>query len=159
MKIYLAGLIHGSVINECKLWRRTIVNHYNNWKNSGKMYGNISFLDPCNGEEQVSQDGLSSNLPAKVIFDKDYNSVKNCDLLIANMNNFGVSRPLIGTTMEVAFAYEFHKPVILITDQEVYRKHPFFTSIVSWYFNDINEMLNTKAIQLFFKSWVNVNYN
>ena len=32
---------------------------------------------------------------------------------------------LYGTIMEVALADDFHKPIIMITNEEVYKKHPF----------------------------------
>jgi len=157
-KVYLAGLIQGSVIDKCIAWRKKIVDHYTNWKDTGKPYEDLIFLDPCNGESQVSDDGLSSNLPKKVILDKDYNAIKKCDLFIGNMDSFGVERPLIGTTMEIAFAYSFHKPIILITNNRVYQEHPFMSQMVSWYFNDVDEMLNAKAINQFYKAWHNAQY-
>jgi nucleoside 2-deoxyribosyltransferase len=156
--VYLAGLIQGSVIDKCIGWRRQVVEHYSNWKGTGKPYRDLEFLDPCNGESNVSKDGLSSNLPKRVILDKDYNAIKKCDLFVGNMDNFGVDRPLLGTTMEIAFAYSFHKPIILITKEKVYREHPFVSQMVSWYFETVEEMLENKAINQFYKSWNSAQY-
>jgi nucleoside 2-deoxyribosyltransferase len=158
MYVYLAGLIQGSVIDQCIGWRKQIVQHYSDWKGTGTPYKDLFFLDPCNGEDNVAPDGLSSNIPSKVILDKDYNAIKKCDLFVANMENFGVSRPLLGTTMEIAFAYGFHKPIIMVTKEEVYRKHPFVSNMVSWYFDSVEEMLERKAINQFYKSQHSAQY-
>jgi nucleoside 2-deoxyribosyltransferase len=158
MVCYLAGMIHGSVIKECKFWRRKIVEHYMNWKGTGQPYKDLYFLDPCCGEENVSSDGMTSDLPSKTILDKDYNAVKKCDLLVVNMDTFGIKRAPVGTIIETAFAYEFRKPIIMITDEDVYLRHPFVSNMVSWYFKSVDEMLNAKAINHFYKGWVNPNY-
>lgn len=34
IKVYLAGYIQGSVMEECKAWRKKIREHYMNWKNN-----------------------------------------------------------------------------------------------------------------------------
>ena len=158
MKVYLAGLIQGSVIDKCIAWRKQIVTHYSNWKGLGKPYIDLDFLDPCNGETGLSDDGLASDVPKKVILDKDYNAIKKSDLFIANMNNFGVERPLIGTIMEIAFAYSFRIPIIMIAREQVYYEHPFVSNMVSWYFNTVEEMLETKAINQFYKAWNSARY-
>ncbi|MEM4260870.1 MAG: nucleoside 2-deoxyribosyltransferase [Candidatus Woesearchaeota archaeon] len=153
MKVYLAGIIDGTNIDKCKEWRTKIITHYTNWKNTGKNYGDICFLNPLNGEDQISDDGLSSHLPGKAILTKDYNAIKKCDLFIVNMDTFGVARPPIGTIMEIAFAYEFKKPVMMITTEELYKKHPFISNMVDWYFDSVDDMLNQKAINIFYKAW------
>lgn len=96
MKVYLAGIIDGKTIVKCREWRHKIIAHYSNWKNSGKNYGTLCFLNPLNGEDNISKDGLSSNLPPQAIFIKDYNAIKKCDLFIVNMNNFGAKRIQFG---------------------------------------------------------------
>jgi nucleoside 2-deoxyribosyltransferase len=153
MLIYLAGIIDGKNIEKCKEWRTQIINHYTNWKNTNQNYGDVCFLNPINGENQISEDGLSSHIPSRAILDKDYNAIKKCDLFIVNMNVFGVNRPPIGTIMEIAFAYEFKKPIIMITQDEIYKKHPFVSNMISWYFNSVDDLLNQKAINIFYKAW------
>jgi hypothetical protein len=155
MKLYLAGLMEESVLDKCIAWRKKIVDHYSNWKGSGKMYGDLCFLDPCNGE--IKKDGFVP-LPKKAIFDKDYICVRNCDLLIANLNTFGIKRWPIGTIMEVAWAKPFHKPVIMITSDLAVKEHPFPESIVSWYFKSVDDMLEKKAINHFYKAWHSARY-
>lgn len=158
MKVYMAGLIEYSVIDKCIQWRKQIVDHYSNWKNSGKVYGDICFIDPTNGESGFSNNGTSTLLPSKVILEKDYMAINKCDLFIANMDSFGVTRPLIGTIMEIAFAYTWHKPIIMITTDALYKNHSFVSNMVSWYFESVEDMLDKKAIQQYFKAWHSAKY-
>lgn len=152
MKIYLAGIIDGKKIKKCKEWRNKIINHYSDWKGKGN-YGDICFLNPLNGEDNISLDGLSSNLPPQGILIKDYNAIKICDLFIVNMDVFGVKRYPIGTISEITFAYEFRKPIILISKDKVYKEHPFTKSMVSCYFDTVEDLLKSKTINIFYKAF------
>ena len=158
MRIYLAGIIDGKHISECREWRTKIISHYTNWKGTEKNYGEICFLNPLNGEASISEDGLSSHLPSKAILIKDYNAIKKCDLFLVNMNTFGVDRPAIGTLMEIAFAYEFRKPVMMITSDDLYKKHPFVSNMVDWYFDSVDDILTQKAINTFYKAFNSAQY-
>lgn len=152
MTIYLAGYISGSVIEQCVEWRKKIREIYDNWK--GKRYP-ICWLDPLNGENysEVSLDGSNGTIPKNAIVHKDYMCVKNSDLIVANMNTFGQIRPPIGTICELAWAFEFHKPIIMITDDSNYINHPFISYFVSWYVNTVDELIEKKIINQFYKSW------
>jgi hypothetical protein len=155
--VYLAGIIDGNHIDNCNEWRNKIIAKYSNWKNAGN-YGDISFLNPLNGETEIAKDGLSSNVPSKVILIKDYNAIKSSKLFIVNMETFGVQRPPIGTLMEIAFAYEFRIPIIMIAQEEVYKKHPFVSNMVHWYFDSVDEMLEAKAINQLYKAFHSSQY-
>jgi nucleoside 2-deoxyribosyltransferase len=89
MKVYLAGRIAGDCIDKCLGWRRQIINHYRDYKNSGESYP-ISFLDPLNSGESESVDakGLTSKIPPNLIYDKDILSVEHSDVIVANMDDF-----------------------------------------------------------------------
>ncbi len=115
-------------------------------------------MDPCNGEEDVSADGLSSSIPSQAIFTRDYQCVKRADLLVVNTDKFGQDRPLVGTIFELAWAFEHHIPVIMITQEEMYRKHPFLENNVAWYFETVEELLEKKCINFFYKGWANAQY-
>ena len=153
MKIYLAGIIEGSKIDLCRTWRQELIACYSNWKGSGKNYGTICFLNPLNGEDNFSNDGLSSDFPPAAIFIKDYNAIKKSDLFIVNMDTFGSSRTNIGTLLEIAFAYEARIPVVMITNNEMHKKHPFLSSIVSYYCESVEELINKKVINTFYKAF------
>ena len=153
MKIYLAGYIQGSVIEQCTSWRKKIREPYSNWKGTGKSYP-IVWLDPLNGEEfgEISPDGLKGVMPPHTIVHKDYKCVEICDLIIVNMDTFGQDRPLTGTICELAWGWQLHKPIIMITDEDKYRIHPFLEYFASWIVSSVDEMLDKKIINQFYKA-------
>lgn len=156
IRVYLAGYIQGSVIEECKAWRKKIREHYTHWK-EGMEYP-IIFFDPLNGEEKVSADGLKSNVPANAIVHRDYQCVVKSDIIVVNTDTFGQNRPLTGTMFELAWAWEHHKPIIMITKDEYYRKHPFCLNVVSNFVSSVDELLDQKIINFYFKGWNNAIY-
>lgn len=155
MICYLAGFINNEVIDQCIEWRKKIRNHYHNYK--GQVYP-ITFLDPINGEAdydvKLHNEGLQSRIPNKAIMLRDYISVvKKADIIVANMNTFGRTRPPIGTIMEVAWAWEHHKPVIVIAEEEMWEKHPMFACSTAILCKNVDELLENKWLQFFYKGW------
>lgn len=148
--VYLAGFIHGSVIEQCRGWRKKIRDHYSNYK--GKEYP-IIWLDPMNGEETVSMDGLSSSSPPNAIIHRDYQCVMKSDIVVVNMDTFGADRPLTGTMFELALAWEHHKAIIMITNEKKYSDHPFLKNMVSNFTVSVEELLEKKIINFYFKGW------
>jgi nucleoside 2-deoxyribosyltransferase len=88
MKVYLAGRISGDHIEKCLVWRKQIVNHYNDYNGKGQYP--ISFLCPLNSGEDKTLDklGLKSHIPSNLIYDKDLLSIQHSDVIIANMEDF-----------------------------------------------------------------------
>jgi len=149
MKVYLAGFIQESKIKECIAWRKCIRDHYDNWK--GKERYPLTWLDPLNGLDLEI-------CPEKAFIHRDYSSVINADLIVANMDMFGEKRFPIGTVCEVAWAWEHRKPTILIAKEEQFREHPFLKYFASWIVNDIDELLAKKIINYFFKGNTSATY-
>lgn len=88
MHVYLAGRISGDKIGACLTWRQDIIDYYKDYKGRGAYP--ISFLCPLNSGEadSVDKQGLTSNIPPNLIYDKDLLSVKTADIIIANMDDF-----------------------------------------------------------------------
>lgn len=158
MKIYLAGNISGNKIDECMGWRKKVREHYENWK--GREKYPIIWLDPLNGGEigTIDKEGLTSNLPPEAIVAKDYLSVRKADLIIANLDTFGEERPPIGTICECVWASEMRKPLILVTDNEWYKFHPFMKKFASWVVPSVEDLLDGKIINQFYKAMHNAIY-
>ena len=154
MKIYLAGFIQGSKIQECIGWRKQIRDYYkiHDWP--------IIFLDPLNGKEvnTISSDGLKSSIPPNAILHRDFKCVMDCDIVIVNMDTFGETRPLTGTICELAWAWEHHKPIIMITDDSKYCNHPFLKNFASMIFPTVEKMIEEKAVNYMFKGTVSADY-
>jgi hypothetical protein len=173
MKVYLAGYIQGSKLKECYEWRRRIREHYDHWKKPiyeiGKPNVVVSYteekypiiwLDPLNGKDfaTITPDGLKSSCPPHAIVHRDFNCVMNADLLIANMNTFGESRPMTGTICEMAWAWEHRKPIIMISKEKKYREHPFTSLFSSWIVESVDELLDKKCINYFYKGMASAEY-
>ena len=159
LKVYLAGYIQGEVIEECTSWRKRIRNHYDNWKGTAKKYP-ITWLDPLNGEDfaEISPDGLKGVMPPNAIVHKDYTCVEKCDLIVVNMDRFGKERPLTGTICELAWGWQMHKPIIMITDEDQYKHHPFLAHFASWVIPTVDELIDKKIINEFYKAWHSAQY-
>jgi len=159
MKVYLAGYIQGQVIKECTEWRVRIREHYDNWKGQNKRYP-ICWLDPLNGENfaEISPDGLKGQIPPHAIVHKDYTCVEKCDLIVVNMDRFGKTRPLTGTICELAWGWQMHKPIIMITDEDQYKFHPFLEYFASWIVPSVDDLLEHKIINEFYKAWHSAQY-
>ena len=80
----------------------------------------------------------------------DYLSVCKADIVCANLDTFGADRPSIGTHWELAWTWQMKKPFVLITDNENYKYHPF-TSQASWIVKDVNELLEEKVLETFYR--------
>ena len=164
--IYLVGYISGKKIKECSEWRKRIREHYDNWKSDekpmlslltkskeSKRYP-ICWLDPLNGKdfEDIDSEGLKADgVTPEAIMHRDYQCVKSCDMLVANLDTFGCVRPLTGTMFELAWAYDDHKPVIVITEDPNYINHPFIKETASIIVPTVDELLDSKIINYFFK--------
>lgn len=159
MKIYLVGYIQGTVIDKCVEWRKRIREHYDNWKGTGQKYP-IEWLDPLNGEDfcEISPDGLKGVMPPHTIVHKDYKCVECCDLIVANMDTFGQDRPLTGSICELAWGWDKHKPIIMITNEDKYKFHPFLEYFASWIVPSVDELLDKKIINQFYKALHSAEY-
>ena len=157
-KVYLAGYISGKKIKECIEWRKKVRQYYDHWK--GKESYPITWLDPLNGKHfgTITEDGLKSDIPNSALVHRDYKSVKIADLIVANLNTFGDTRPLTGTIYELAWAWIEHKSVIIITDELIYKEHPFIKATASIIVPTVEEMLEKKYINYFFKGTVSAEY-
>jgi len=157
MRVYLAGYIQGSVIEQCSAWRKKLREVYDNW--NGKPYA-ISWLDPLNGENfaEISPDGLKGAMPPHFIVHKDYKCVNDCDIVVVNMDTFGQDRPLTGTICELAWAWDKHKPIIMISNEDKYVQHPFLSYFTSWVVPSVDELIKQKIINQCYKSLHSAQY-
>ena len=167
MYVYLAGYMSGEKLKETTEWRMRIRKYYREWEevvndsigfdskvNSNKEYKAfpIACLDPYNGKEfaTIDKKGLKSHIPANAIIMGDYLSVSKADIIVANMDTFGASRPSVGTQWEMAWAWQMKKPIVLISDNENYIHHPF-TGQSSWIVKSVDEMLELKVLETFYR--------
>lgn len=157
MKIYLAGYISGNKLTECLAWRKKIREHFDV---NPKWHGQITFLDPLNGKdfEMIDAEGLKSNIPGKAFIGRDHKCVKIADLLIVSLDTFGEPRPLTGTIYELAWAWLYKTPVIVITQDRYYSEHPFIQDTAGIIVSSVDELLDKEYIQYYYKGLVTASY-
>jgi len=148
--VYLCGFMSGRKLTECTEWRKQIREYFNL---NPKWHGQICFYDPFNGQERqtIDKEGLCSSIPGPALVARDYAGIKASDLIVANLNTFGETRPLTGSIYELAWAWLEHKPVIIITQDKNYIQHPFIQSTASMIVPDVKTLLKSKYIQYFYQ--------
>jgi len=155
MNVYCAGFMSQEFLEETTGWRKQIREHYKmkDWP--------ITFLDPYNGKdlETISQDGLTSSIPGQALVHRDYMSVSNADIIVANLNTFGAKRTPTGTICEISWAWSMHKPIILITNEDQYKRHPFTSYFASAMYDTVEEMLEDKILEYMYKGINNAKYS
>ena len=133
--VYLAGLI-STHAPESLAWRL---------KAEEALSGAAEVLTPLRGKENLFKEtndgGVTSNvLTASDVILRDYRDIRRSDVILANLELFGSDRPLLGTIMELAWAWDYKIPVVAIARPVniLMRTHPFISSAVSHYVHDLD---------------------
>lgn len=116
--VYLAGPITGLEFEEVNDWREkvtyTLPGHIHGispLRNKNYLKGTGPLRDAYN------QDQVGSMLSTgRGIFERDFYDVNRCDAVLANF--LGSKKVSIGTVMELAWAKQLQKPVVLVIEDE-----------------------------------------
>ena len=100
MKIYLGGPIHGCSDSECKDWRI----HVKSFIKQNSLETSWEVIDPMDYDYR----GIEDDNYRKIVED-DKAGILESDILLVNF-----IKPSVGTSMEILFAWEQHKTVILV---------------------------------------------
>jgi nucleoside 2-deoxyribosyltransferase len=141
--VYLAGFI-STDHPETFTWRQEA------WQRLLAMFpldqADFEVLSPLRGKENlgsVTKDGgitTTKNTSRDIIL-RDFHDVKRSDVILVNLENYGSTRPLLGTIYELAWAWIFDLPVVAICSKDNYlmRNHPFVIETVGHYFETTKE--------------------
>jgi len=117
--VYLAGLINPQA-------PRTI-----EWRTEAAFTLQDFFivLNPLRGKDLRNDDKfyssrgqLATRIESKPIVARDYRDILRSDYLLANLDDYGSDRPMVGTLFELAWAWQLCKPVIAFGE---YRRPEF----------------------------------
>lgn len=134
MKVYLAGTIN-TLDDYFQRWREDVAQVLRN-------HGIVP-LCPLAGKPMFengtfSKDGgITSTVPSRSILMRDYMMVRSANLILANLKVYGdkgkCEKPFVGTFYELAWAWEFKKPVIAIieSDNYLFNNHPFIAESIT----------------------------
>lgn len=78
---------------------------------------------------------------AEILLPKSYQSVKECDIILVNFSIEPTDRPIIGTIMEIAWAWANHKVIIAIDGRGYYTRHPMITGTVNAWADTLEEAI------------------
>lgn len=142
---YLAGPITGLSFGESVDWRE---------KFSLLVAPKVQGLSPMRCKDYLKDEAkIAHSYPTplscpKAIISRDFNDCKRCDILVANF--LGSDKVSIGTTMEIAWAYSFRIPIILIMEKDLNpHEHPMIREAAGFYAETVKDAANmTKAILL-----------
>ena len=138
-RVYLVGVI--SEDPETHHWRKEAV----------KILGDRFIVDdPTSSkfdkETLKEADGDATKIHAlvdqhqsEILLPKSFQSVEQADIILVNLAIEAKDRPMIGSVMEVAWAYAAHKTVIAIRGTSYYSKHPMIKGAVHAWSDTLEE--------------------
>jgi nucleoside 2-deoxyribosyltransferase len=132
-KIYLCGLINPNTPESLE-WRNRVTEQI------GHLF---EIRDPVRGKDHLTTDktcahtegASSSHMTHKSCIMRDFHDVKDCDILLVNLNQWESKRPLQGTLFELGWAYAWNKIVFAIGGYE-HMAHPFFSETIADFFDN-----------------------
>lgn len=134
MKVYLAGAISGSTFGEATDWRDEV-------KRQLKENG-IDGYSPLRGKEYLEKVGRIENAydtvgdfgtplsTSRGIMTRDHFDVLTCDVVFVYLKD--AKRVSIGTVMEIAWAYAYRKPVVMVVEKGHLHEHPMIFEAVGY---------------------------
>jgi nucleoside 2-deoxyribosyltransferase len=79
---------------------------------------------------------------AEILLPKSFQSVQKADIILANLALDANDRPMVGSLMEIAWAYAMHKTIIAIKGTSYYSQHPMIKGAIHAWANDVEEGCN-----------------
>lgn len=149
--VYLAGGIAGLPGAETVLWRSQATRELN-----GR---GIETLDPMRAKEKLSgQERISHNFndyagngaffTSRGIMTRDSTDVRRSDALLVNL--LGLTKPSLGTIMELGWAYILNKPVVVAIEASgnPHDYHPMIHEAMPFRVETLDEAIDAIAIIL-----------
>lgn len=80
------------------------------------------------------------------IMARDFNDVKRCDALLVNL--LGLTKPSLGTCMELAWAYALQKPAVVAIECEgnPHDNHPMLHEAMAFRVDTLDEAIDAVAV-------------
>ncbi|MGV0949064.1 MAG: nucleoside 2-deoxyribosyltransferase [Azonexus sp.] len=138
--VYLAGLI-STDHPESLTWRDRV---------TPKLEAaGFEVRTPLAGKKTLKADtsdgGITTSVTSnRAICLRDRRDVREADVVLANLELFGSPRPLVGTVVELGWAWDDKTPVVAAVAEDNYlmRKHPFISEFVTQYWPTIDEAVD-----------------
>jgi len=147
--VYLAGPIDGLSYAEGIEWRqhaqKDLAVHGIKGMSPQRGKGYIADFAEIAGEMDFSkQEGLTDNpmSTSRGILARDKFDALNCSVLFVSF--LGATRVSTGTIMEIAWAYQLNKPIVVVVedDDTLHRNHPMLRETFDYVVNNIDAGLD-----------------
>lgn len=135
--VYLAGPITGCSYLGCTDWRQAVKAELGDVGIAGisPMRGKTYLLNETNIGDSYEETLLSSQ---RAIVCRDFFDVQRADVLLVNF--LGAERVSIGTCMEIAWAYQTCKPVVLVMPRnDLHHDHAFIREMCQFRVDSLDE--------------------
>jgi nucleoside 2-deoxyribosyltransferase len=149
--VYLAGGIAGLPGSETVNWRRHATSLLGN-------YG-VEALSPMRAKDALanqSRIGTDFNeykdrgafFTSRGIMTRDFNDVKRCDAMLVNL--LGLTKPSLGTIMELGWAYALQKPAVVAIEASgnPHDGHPMIHETMGFRVTTLDEAIYSVAVIL-----------
>lgn len=149
--VYLAGAIAGLRGFEATDWRHEAADQL--------AVRSVETLDPMRAKQVLEGPGRISNdfqdyagyghfFTSRGIMVRDFTDVKRCDALLVNLRT--AERPSLGTVMELAWAYAFQKPAVVVIEDSgnPHDGHPMIHEAISFRVGTLEEGIDAVAVIL-----------
>lgn len=149
-RVYLAGAIAGLTGRVATDWRRQA---WLDLKERG-----VETLDPMRAKEVLHSGTISTSFrdyehhgaffTSRGIMVRDFNDVKRSDALLVNL--LGLTKPSLGTIMELAWAYALQKPAVVAIEPSgnPHDGHPMIHEAMPFRAATLPEAIESVAILL-----------
>ena len=131
-KIYLSGVMSDVSFEEQNEWREYVKYHLEQYE--GDLYSKVHVFNPV---EYYNFELDRSTYTEKEVFKFDLHQTRTSDLIIVNFNH----PKSIGTTVELAVAYEKNIPIIGLFKGDSDALHPWYHELCDKMFSDIDALL------------------
>ena len=149
--MYLAGAIAGLTGPEIADWRLEA--------NMQLYWRDIETLSPLRAKDSLLNGSRISTdfndyadkgafFTSRGIMVRDFNDVKRCDALLVNL--IGLTKPSMGTIMELAWAYAMQKPAVVAMEAQgnPHDLHPMIHEAIAFRVETLDEAIDSVAVIL-----------
>ena len=149
--VYLAGGIAGLAGFHATAWRTFAA--------SALSIRGVECLDPMRAKHKLSQQAIIGHnfkdyeqngafFTSRGIMTRDFNDVRRCDALLVNLLN--LTKPSLGTIMELAWAFAFQKPAVVVIEKEgnPHDNHPMIHEAMPFRVETLDEGIDAVAVIL-----------
>ena len=138
-RVYLVGVISEDPASH--LWRKEAKrllgdNFYIDDPTSSK-FDKETLKEAAGDAEKIHV--LVDQHQSEILLPKSQQSVEDCDIVLVNLSIEAKDRPMIGSIMELAWAYKLHKTVIAVRGTGYYSRHPMVKGIVHAWADSLEE--------------------